>query len=68
MLAQRKGFGLAMRERRRSKQLTQDVLAALCNVDRKTISRMETGSYAPTLDTVYAVASALGVTVGSLAD
>lgn len=45
--------------------LTQEELAELAGVDRKSISRMETGAYSPSLDRVWRVADALQI---SLAD
>ena len=61
----RNTFGEAVRERRLAAGMTQEELAERAGVDRKSISRMETGAYSPSLDRVWRVADALQI---SLAD
>ena len=56
-------FGDAVRERRLAAGLTQEQLAERAGVDRKSISRMETGAYSPSLDRVWRVADALQITL-----
>jgi transcriptional regulator with XRE-family HTH domain len=59
-------FGDAVRERRIAAGLSQEALAERCGVDRKSISRMETGAFSPSLDRVWVVAEALDVTMHEL--
>ncbi len=61
-------FGDAVRERRLAAGLTQEELAELAGVDRKSISRMETGAYSPSLDRVWRVADALQITLSDFFD
>ena len=46
--------------------LSQDALALLAGVDRKTINRIENGHYSPSIDTLVRLSSALSVTPSSL--
>ena len=55
-----------MRERRLAAGLSQEALAERCGIDRKSISRMETGAFSPRLDSVFNVAEALNIPVGEL--
>jgi transcriptional regulator with XRE-family HTH domain len=59
-------FGEAVRERRLAAGLSQEELAERCGVDRKSISRMETGTFSPRLDSVMNVAEALDVPLSTL--
>jgi transcriptional regulator with XRE-family HTH domain len=60
-------LGERVRERRRSFGLTQEALAERANVSPETIGRLEQAAgNGPTLDTVYKVAKALGVTGSAL--
>jgi transcriptional regulator with XRE-family HTH domain len=59
-------FGDAVRERRIAAGLSQEALAERVGIDRKSISRMETGAFSPSLDRVWMVAEALDVTMHEL--
>jgi len=59
-------FGEAVRERRLAAGLSQEELAERCGIDRKSISRMETGTFSPRLDNVWTVAEALDVPLAVL--
>jgi len=59
-------FGDAVRERRLAAGLSQEELAERCGIDRKSISRMETGTFSPRLDSVWTVAEALDVSLATL--
>ena len=62
----REAFGLVVRERRLAAGLSQEALAERCGIDRKSISRMETGAFSPRLDSVFNVAAALHIPVSEL--
>ncbi|MEI7612239.1 MAG: helix-turn-helix transcriptional regulator [Betaproteobacteria bacterium] len=49
-----------LREARLNTQLSQEVLAELAGLHRNTVSRIERGVYNPTLETLFALAGALG--------
>jgi transcriptional regulator with XRE-family HTH domain len=53
-------FGRRVRQLREAKGLTQMKAAAAAGVTVTTVMRMEAGRIAPRIDTVMAVASALG--------
>ena len=55
-----------MRDYRLAAGLSQEALAERCGVDRKSISRMETGAFSPRLDSVVNVAEALNIPVSEL--
>ncbi len=59
-------FGEAVRERRLAAGLSQEALAERCGVDRKSISRVETGAFSPSLDRVWNLAVALEVGMDEL--
>jgi putative transcriptional regulator len=62
----REAFGDVVREHRVAAGLSQEALAERCGVDRKSISRMETGTFSPRLDSVFNVADALDIPVSEL--
>jgi putative transcriptional regulator len=62
----RERFGDVVREHRLAAGLSQEALAERCGVDRKSISRMETGAFSPRLDSVFNVAEALNIPVSEL--
>jgi putative transcriptional regulator len=64
----RERFGDVVREHRLAAGLSQEALAERCGVDRKSISRMETGAFSPRLDNVFNVAEALDIPVSELFD
>jgi putative transcriptional regulator len=59
-------FGHIVREHRLAAGLSQEALAERCGVDRKSISRMETGAFSPRLDSVFNLAVALEIPVSEL--
>jgi transcriptional regulator with XRE-family HTH domain len=61
------GFGEAVRSLRREHGLSQEALAEKANLHTNYISLVERGLSAPALDTICALADALGVTVSTLA-
>jgi len=59
-------FGDVVRERRTELGLSQEALAERCGVDRKSISRVETGTFSPSLDRVWVLADGLDVPISQL--
>ena len=64
----REAFGGVVREARLARGLSQEALAERCGLDRKSISRMETGAFSPRLDNVFNLAAALEIPVSELFD
>ena len=62
-----KAFGIALRELRKQKKLSQEVLALQCSLDRTYISLLELGTNSPTLDTIVILCDGLGITLVELA-
>ena len=62
----KKLLGDRIKERRKSKHLTQSKLAELINVDPKYISKIETSNGCPSLDVLENIAGALNVNVDTL--
>jgi len=60
-------LGRAIEERRLGAGLSQEKLAARCNIHPTHISGLERGARNPTFETLGQVASGLGTTVGQLA-
>lgn len=60
-------FGKAIRTLRKAKGLTQELLAERAGLHVNNISFVERGLSAPTLDTICALADALGLTVSEFA-
>ena len=56
-------IGLRILTLRKMQKLTQEELAGRAGIDRGHLSRIEAGKYAVTLETVEAIAKALGMTV-----
>jgi len=50
-----------LREKRATSGISQDALAEIAGVDRKTVNRIENGHYSPNLDTFFRICSALKV-------
>jgi transcriptional regulator with XRE-family HTH domain len=69
-LAQRRRERLAENVRRVRLSLgwTQDELAQQAGVDRKSINRLENAAYSPSVDRLFLVADALGVSGSALLD
>lgn len=60
-------FGIAIRTLRKAQGLTQELLAEKAELHVNNISFVERGLSAPTLDTICALADALGMKVSELA-
>lgn len=58
-MAIRHQVGLKIRDLRRANGLTQDQLAARIDKSTQTVSQIERGAFAPSLDTIEAIAKAL---------
>ena len=56
-------IGLRIMSLRKMKEWSQDELARRAGLQRTHISRIEAGKYAVTLETIQAIAEALGMTV-----
>lgn len=55
-----------LRKQRLNAELSQDALAELAGIDRKTINRIENGHFSPTLDTITRLCIVLKITPGIL--
>ena len=55
-----------LRKQRLNAELSQDLLAELAGIDRKTINRIENGHFSPTLDTITRLCIVLEITPGTL--
>lgn len=54
-------FGQLVRKYRKEKNMSQEQLALLCNMDRSYLGRIERGEVNPTLEKIYELATALDV-------
>ena len=59
-------FAQAVRNRRHSLDMSQQQLAKLAGVDRKTINRIENGHFSPNLDTIVRLLSVLNLAPAKL--
>ena len=59
-------IGAQVRKHRKSKRLTQEVLAARCGVFRTYLSRIESGTANPSVVVLSTLADALAVDMGEL--
>jgi transcriptional regulator with XRE-family HTH domain len=55
-----------VRRLRLARGINLDRLAAASGVGRSTLARLEAGQANPTIETIFAVADALGVSIGAL--
>ena len=55
-----------LRKLRIEAEMSQDNLAQLAGIDRKTINRIENGHFSPTLDTITRVCIVLNITPSNL--
>ncbi|WP_406398843.1 helix-turn-helix transcriptional regulator [Streptomyces uncialis] len=62
----RRDLGDRIRQRRRSARLTQEGLAELTGIDRRTLQRIEVGTSDPPYSSLLLIAHALAVPVGDL--
>lgn len=63
----REAWGIKIKRLRRAARLTQEQLAASAGIGRVTLVRLETGGQSPRLETLYALARALGMNFEELA-
>lgn len=54
-------FGQLVRKYRKERNMSQEQLALLCNMDRSYLGRIERGEVNPTLEKIYELASSLKV-------
>lgn len=54
-------FGLVLKKTRKEKGLSQEQLAFDSGLDRSYISKLEVGSYQPSISTIFAIAEVLNV-------
>ena len=52
-------FGQLVRKHRKERNISQEQLALLCNMDRSYLGRIERGEVNPTLEKIYELAIAL---------
>jgi transcriptional regulator with XRE-family HTH domain len=64
----RAALGTRVRELRADRGWTQEELAHRTGFDRKSVNRVETAAYSPTVDRIFVLADALGVTASELLD
>ena len=53
-------------KKRKAAKLSQQALASLAGIDRKTVNRIENGHFSPSLETMTRMAKVLNTTVVSL--
>jgi len=61
--ARRNALGAAVRNRRQFLGLSQEQLAERAGVERKSVSRVETGAYSPSIDRLWDICDALEVSL-----
>jgi transcriptional regulator with XRE-family HTH domain len=61
-----KGIGQKIKEIRLEKKLTQSSLAAACDVDIRTIQRIEKGSFNMSLKIMFLISDSLGINPSEL--
>lgn len=66
VLRRRHAFGTAVRNARKAAGLQQWRLAEKAGCDRQSINRVENGAYAPSLDSLWRYAAALGMSLSDL--
>lgn len=59
-------FGQLVRKYRKERNMSQEQLALLCNMDRSYLGRIERGEVNPTLEKIYELASSLKISVYEL--
>ena len=52
-------FGQLVRKYRKERNMSQEQLALLCNIDQSYLDRIEIGEVNPTLEKIYELASSL---------
>ena len=64
----RLAFGAVVRAKRKALGLSQEKLAERAGCDRQSINRVENAAYSPSLDRVFKLADALGISLSDLFD
>lgn len=59
-------FGQSVRKYRKERSMSQEQLALLCNMDRSYLGRIERGEVNPTLEKIYELSKAIGISVHEL--
>lgn len=59
-------FGQLVRKYRKERNMSQEQLALLCNMDRSYLGRIERGEVNPTLEKIYELAKVLNILPQSL--
>lgn len=59
-------FGQLVRKYRKERSMSQEQLALLCNMDRSYLGRIERGEVNPTLEKIYELSKAIGISVHKL--
>ncbi|MBR7698310.1 helix-turn-helix transcriptional regulator [Acinetobacter nosocomialis] len=59
-------FGQLVRKYRKERNMSQEQLALLCNMDRSYLGRIERGEVNPTLEKIYEISEALELPVITL--
>ncbi|TCB54400.1 helix-turn-helix domain-containing protein [Acinetobacter terrestris] len=59
-------FGQLVRKYRKERNMSQEQLALLCNMDRSYLGRIERGEVNPTLEKIYEVAKKLEISARDL--
>lgn len=63
-----RAFGRALREARLHAGLSQEALAERADLHRNWVSMIERGKHAPALDSIFALADALGIEAAKLVE
>ena len=59
-------FGQLVRKYRKERNMSQEQLALLCNMDRSYLGRVERGGVNPTLEKIYELSNALQIKASEL--
>lgn len=59
-------FGQLVRKYRKERNMSQEQLALLCNMDRSYLGRIERGEVNPTLEKIYELSNALRISAHEL--
>lgn len=66
VITRRQAIGDNIRAARTAQRLSQEKLAELAGLDRKTVNRVEQATYATSIDHLLLIADALGVPLADL--
>lgn len=68
IMERRRGFGARIASLRRDRGMSQEALALAAGLDRSYMGRVERGEQSVSLDKIFAIADALGVSPAGLFD